>query len=172
LQDHVIAPPSGYSYAFSLGDPNNPNGPGGSSGEVTASDFNTVMGIPNLDTTLHFAQGYEQWYHYDASPPNSPDRSLLIVLLQFDAASNASDFVNQAADRLVSQGAHANKAATTVSGAPAVTVDDTQRSPAGTYGHAFVAGRGQRAMLLYYEDATAGPSAYVASIAPQQYVKL
>jgi hypothetical protein len=172
LQDHVIAPPPGYSYASSLGDSNNPNSPGGSSGSIADSEFNSAMGIPNAATTLHFVQGYEQWYHFDASPPNSPQRATDIILLEFDTATDASAFVQQAADRFVSQGSHASRAATTVSGAPALTIDDTRQEPDGTYGHAFVAARGKRAMQLIYLDSAAGPSSFLASIAPQQYVRL
>lgn len=172
LQDRVIPPPAGYSFAGSLGDPNNPDSAGGVSSDIVPSDFNDLLGVPNAATTLHFQQGYTQFYHYDASPPNSTVRALEIDLFEFDGASDANAFVQQAADRAVALGGDTTKSATTVSGAPAISINAGQADPDGVYDHGLVAANGTRAMQLLYADATAGPSSFLGTIAVSQYPRL
>jgi hypothetical protein len=172
LQDHMIAPPAGYTFAESLGDTTNANLPGGTSGDITASDLNGGLGVPTAATTLHFKLGYDQWYHYDASPPNSTVRALELDLFEFDSATDCAAFVQQAATRAGHLMIRASKAATTVSGAPAITVTDAVKAPDGTYIHALLASNGDRAMELWYGDVAPAPSAFLASVAVQQYAKL
>jgi hypothetical protein len=172
LQDHVIAPPAGYSFASSLGDLNNINTPGGSSGDMSAADVSNLLGIPTAATNLHFQKGYGQFYHYDGSPPNSTVRDLEIDVLEFDGVGDAIAFVQQAADRAVSQFVRASKIATVVAGAPAITVNDNGKAPDGTYQKVLVAAHNNRAVELYYGDTTARPSAFLATVAALEYAKL
>jgi hypothetical protein len=173
LQALVIPPPTGYRFASSLGDTsNNTNKPGAISGDIDPDAFNQEMGVPNADTTMHFDQGYGQVYHADASPPNSMLRSFEVDLLDFDSPADATAFVPQQAARQVADGQRPTKAAITVSGSPAFSIDDAVKDPDGNYDHALVAAKGSVAMMLFSYDATPGPSAFLATVAAQQWANL
>ena len=161
-----------HSFASSLGDLNNPNTPGGSSGDIAAADISDLLGIPTAATTLHFQRGYGQFYHYDGSPPNSTVRDLEVDVLEFDGPGDATAFVQQAADREVTQSLRASKIAIAVSGAPALTVNDNGKAPDGTYQKVLVAAHKNRAMLLFYGDTSTGPSPFLATVAAQEYGNL
>jgi hypothetical protein len=173
LQALVIPPPTGYSFVSSLGDTSsNTNLPGAISGEIGPDEFNQAMGVPNAATTMHFSDGYGQVYHYDASPPNSLARSLEIDLMDFDTPADATAFVPQQAARFVAEGGKPTKTAIIVSGTAAFSVDQALKDPDGLYDHSVVTAKGSVAEVLLYYDSTTGPSAFLATVAADQWAKL
>ena len=171
LQDHLVSPPTGYTYAADLGNSSNPDSPGGGSGDIPSADFNTSMGIPNASDTLHFQQGYDQFYHYDASQPNSLVRALEIDLFEFDGPNDATTFMGQSVDHIIS-GTATKKVSTTVGGAPALVADAVTKDPAGNYDHLVTIAHDNRVEQVFYYDTAPGPSSFLMTIAAQQLAKI
>ena len=129
------------------------------------------MGIPNASDTLHFQQGYDQFYHYDASPPNSLVRALELDLFEFDGPNDATTFMGQSVDHIIS-GTGTKKLSTTVAGAPALTTDAVTKEPEGNYDHLVTIAHNNRVEQLFYYDTTPGPSPFLEPIGAQQLAKL
>jgi hypothetical protein len=172
LMAHLIDPPAGYEFAGSLGDTQDPNTPGGSSGQIGSSDFSTGLGVPTAATSLHFETGYGQLYHYAASPPNSTVRDLEVDLFQFDGAADAAAFVQQATARAMGESFQPTKTATVVAGLPAVIVNDHGKAPDGTYQKTLIAAHNSRAMQIFYGDTSTAPASLLTDVAALEHAKL
>jgi hypothetical protein len=172
LMTHLIDPPAGYEFAASLGNTQDPNTPGGSSGQIGSSDFSTGLGVPAAATTLHFETGYGQFYHYAASPPNSTVRDLEVDLFQFDGAADAAAFVQQATARAMGGFVQPTKTATVVSGLPAFIVNDHGKAPDGTYQKTLIAAHNTRAMQIFYGDTSAAPASFLTDVGALEQAKL
>jgi hypothetical protein len=130
------------------------------------------LGTPTAAKTLQFRDGYGQVYQND-SAPSTRFKAIEVDLIRFDTPAEASKFVRQLSQRSIGAVGSPRITTVAVAGVPgALSIDDTTKQESGSYRHNVLTIKGNVAIVLWSYDLARGPSAFLRTLATQQYALL